>query len=133
MASKSVSRDSADAKFLFKGTVQKAKASLMAHVPKDDAVAVVHVDEIVHAPPALARTLGHLITVKFATGTKPKVGEQLMFHANGWLFGETIAVESLKQEKPPATKAMLAESAADPSRNLAHKELQERVSDADVV
>src|SRR5207247_10424813 len=98
----------------FRGTIQKTKASAMRHVPKADDIGIVHVDEIIYAPPTLAKTLGHLITVKFAAGTKPKAGEQLLLHANGWLIGETIAVESLKQEKPPATKAMLAESATDP-------------------
>lgn len=124
-----------DAKFLFKGTVEKLDASNLAQVPKNEPTAIVHVDEILQAPPVLAKTLGRQITVKLAKGTKPKVGEQVLFHANGWLFGDTVAVESVKQEKPPLTKTMLAERAAasDPARNLADRELQNRVADADLV
>ncbi len=122
-----------DAKILFKGTVQKLGASALAQVPKDEPTAVVHVDEILHAPPALARTLGKQITVKLAKGVKPKVGDQVLFHANSWLFGDSVAVESVKQETPAQAKTMLAEKVSDPTRNLANKELQKRVADADMV
>ena len=122
-----------DVKFLFKGTVQKLGASALAQVPKNEQTAIVRVDEILHAPPALAKTLGKQITVKLAKGNKPKGGEQVLFHANGWLFGDTVAVESLKQEKPAQAKTMLAERVSDPTRNLADRELQNRVADADMV
>jgi hypothetical protein len=121
------------AKFLFKGTVQKLNASTLAQVPRNEPTAIVHVDEILHAPPVLAKTLGKEITVKLAKGAKPRVGEQVLFHANGWLFGDSVAVESLKQEKPAQTKTMLAERASDPARNLANRELQDRVADAEMV
>jgi hypothetical protein len=122
-----------EAKFLFKGTVQKLGASTLAQVPKKEETAIVHVDEILHAPPALAKTLGKEITVKLAKGAKPKVGEQVLFHANGWLFGDTVAVESVKQEKPAQAQTMLAERVSDPVRNLKDQELQKRVADADMV
>lgn len=121
------------AKFLFKGTVQKLDASTLAQVPRDEPTAIVHVDEVLHAPPILAKTLGKEITVKLAKGARPKVGEQVLFHANGWLFGDSVAVESLKQEKPAATTTMLAERAPDAARSLANRELQDRVAAADLV
>jgi len=124
---------SGEAKFLFKGTIQKLGASTLAQVPKNEPTAIVHVDEVLHAPPALAKTLGKLITVKLAKGTKPKVGEQVLFHANGWLFGGSVAVESVKQEKPAVAKTMLAAQPSDPARNLADRELHNRVANADMV
>jgi hypothetical protein len=122
-----------EAKFIFKGTVQRLAASALTQVPKTEPTVIVHVDEILQAPPALAKTLGKQITVKLAKGTKPKVGEQVLFYANGWLFGDSVAVESVKQEKPAITKTMLAERVSDPVRNLANRELQNRVADADMV
>jgi hypothetical protein len=122
-----------DAKFVFKGTVMKPGASTLAQVPKGEPTAIVRVDEILQAPPALAKTLGKQITVKLVKGTKPKAGEEVLFYANSWLFGDTVAVESLKQEKPAPSKAMLAERMSDPARNLANRELQTRVSDASLV
>lgn len=122
-----------EAKFLFKGTVEKLGASTLAQVPKSEPTAIVHVDEILHAPSALAKTLGKQITVKLAPGAKPKVGEQVLFHANGWLFGDSVAVESVKQEKPAVARTMLAAQVSDPVRNLADRELQDRVADAEMV
>jgi hypothetical protein len=122
-----------NARFLFRGTIQKLNASLLAHVPKDVQTAIVHVDEIFQAPPAFAKTLGKQITVKLAAGAKPKTGEQLLFHANGWLFGDSVAVESLKQEKSAPGKTMLEEPASDPVRNFANRELERRVSGAAMV
>lgn len=133
MPGKNTNDVSDDAKFLFKGTVQKLGASALAQVPKDEPTAIVHVDEILHAPSALAKTLGKDITVKLAKGAKPKVGEQMLFHANSWLFGNSVAVESVKQEIPDQAKTMLAEKVSNPTRNLANKELQKRVADADMV
>jgi len=122
-----------DAKFLFKGTVQKLNASTMAHVPEKAQTAIVHVDEILHAPPALAKTLGKQITVKLAKGSKLKTGEQVLFYANGWLFGDSVAVESIKQERPAQAKTMLEQTVTDPVRNLAHRELESRLTDASMV
>jgi hypothetical protein len=122
-----------EAKFLFKGTVQKLGASTLAQVPKSEQTAIVHVDEIRQAPPALAKTLGKQITVKLAPGAKPKVGDQVFFHANGWLFGDSVAVESVKQEKPAVSGTMLAAQVSDPVRNLVDRELQDRVANSDMV
>jgi hypothetical protein len=134
MASKSNGKASTDdAKFLFKGTIQKLNASASAHVPRSEQVAIVRVDEIMHAPPALAKTLGKQITVKLVKGAKPKAGEQVLFHANGWLFGETVAVEAVKQEKPAEARTMLTERTADPTRNFKNRELEQRIADAEMV
>jgi hypothetical protein len=122
-----------EAKFIFKGTVEKLDASALAQIPRNEPTAIVHVDEILQAPPALAKTLGKEITVKLAKGTKPKVREQVLFYANGWLFGDTVAVESVKQEKPTPATTMLAGRVSDPVRNLTDRELQNRVADADMV
>ncbi len=122
-----------EAKFLFKGTVRKLGASALAQVPKSEETAIVRVDEVLHAPPALAKTVGKEITVKLAKGAKPKVGDQVLFHANGWLFGKTVAVESVKQEAPALAKAMMAGRTADPTRNLKDRELENRVASADMV
>ncbi len=123
----------ADAKFVFKGTIKKSNASNLEQVPRASDTAIVHVDEIVHAPAALAKTLGHLITVKLGAGARAKAGDQLLFHANGWLFGKTIAVESLKQEKSATAQTMLAAGPVDPVQALKNNELRQRVTDADVV
>lgn len=121
-----------EAKFLFIGTVKKLGASALAQVPKSEETAIVRVDQILHAPPALAKTVGKQITVKLAKGVKPKVGDEVLFHANGWVFGDTVAVESVKQEASAKAKASMG-STTDPTRNLKDRELENRVASADMV
>jgi hypothetical protein len=122
-----------DAKFIFKGTVQKPGASIMAQLSKSSETAIVRVDEILQAPAALAKTLGTQITVKLVKGSKLRTGEQVLFHANGWLFGDSVAVESVKQEKPSLSKTMLSEPTSDPTHSFANRELENRVADASMV
>jgi hypothetical protein len=133
MQARANAKDIENAKFLFKGTVQKLNASTLAHIPKNAQTAIVRVDEILHAPPALAKTLGKQITVKLIAGSKVKPNEHLLFHANGWLFGDSVAVEAVKQEKPQGTQTMLEERVSDPVRNLRERELANRVADAAMV
>lgn len=132
MADKTKADQVDEAKFLFIGTIKKLGASALAQVPKSAETAIVRVDEILHAPPTLAKTLGTQITVKLAKGVKPKVGDQVLFHAKGWVFGDTVAVESVKQDAPAKAKAMMG-STTDPTRNLKERELQNRVASADMV
>ena len=66
-------------------------------------------------------------------GSKVKPGEQVLFHANGWLFGDSVAVEAVKQEKPTGAQTMLQERVSDPVSNLGQRELANRVEDAAMV
>ena len=121
------------ASFIFKGTVQKLKATSMPGVPVNDRTAIVRVDEIVQAPEALSHYAGQEITVQMGGRKKVKKGQQAIFYANGWLFGDGVAVQSIDHhdvEKAPATFAL---AAGDPVKNLAKKKAQARLADADVV
>ena len=135
MARKSAKRAAQDAKFIFRGTIQKLKAATMAHVPADEDTVIVHVDEVLQAPPALSRTLGKAITVKMSGKSRFRAGQQLLFHANAWLFGEGVAVESVGEESvaPQSGLAVVAARGAAPTRNLAERETGERVQDADLI
>jgi hypothetical protein len=121
------------ARFIFKGTVRKLKATNMPGVPVNDRTALVRVDEIIHAPEALSHYAGQEITVQLGGRKKVKKGQQAIFYANGWLFGDSVAVQSIDHmdvEKAPAAFAL---AAGDPVKNLARKEAQVRLGDADVV
>src|SRR5947209_18759713 len=83
------------ASFIFKGTVQKLKAATMPSVPVSDRTAIVRVDHVIEAPRMLSGYEGRDITVQLSKGEKVKKGEQAVFYANGWLFGESVAVESV--------------------------------------
>lgn len=121
------------ARFIFKGTVQKLKATNMPGVPVNDRTAIVRVDEIIHAPEALSHYAGQEITVQVGGRKKVKKGQQAIFYANGWLFGDGVAVQSIDHEGVGKAPAAFALAAGDPVKNLAKKEAQARLADADVV
>jgi hypothetical protein len=54
------------ARFVFKGTVQKLKATTIPDIEDTSGTAIVRVDQIVHAPEALSQFGGHDITVQLS-------------------------------------------------------------------
>ena len=76
------------ARFVFKGTVQKLKAATMRDVKVDARTAIVRVDEIIHASEALSNYAGKNITVQLGGRKKVSKGQQAVFYTNAWLFGE---------------------------------------------
>src|SRR5689334_13238414 len=121
------------ARFIFKGTVQKLKATSMPGVPVNDRTAIVRVDEIIQAPEALSHYAGQEITVQLGGRKKVKKGQQSIFYANGWLFGDGVAVQSIDHHEVEKTPAALAMAVGDPVKNLTQKQAQAHLSDADVV
>jgi hypothetical protein len=121
------------ATFVFKGAIRKVRAATMRNLPVDERTAVVHVEQVLDAPPSLARYAGRNITVQLAPRGKAAVGQELIFHTAGWIFGDSVAVRAVKQE--PVTRAGAARlaRALDPTRERADREMRERVAAADLV
>src|SRR5688572_9637589 len=114
------------AKFIFRGTVQRLRASNMAAAPANLRTLVVRIEEIFTSPPVLTPFVGRDITVQFKSRPKLHVGESAIFHTNGWLFGETIAVRALAAGPVHRVRAVAsrrrarstASPTADPVQNL---------------
>jgi hypothetical protein len=144
------------ARFVFVGTIQKLHAANVAEVDDTKRTVIAHVEKVEKGPEAMAGFVGREITVKFAAGERVREGEQLRFFTNGWLFAETLAVESLGHETvapearraaaslaapPPsaarreaAAEAMVArEPASEPAARAKAAAIADRVADADVV
>jgi hypothetical protein len=122
-----------EARFVFKGTVQKLKAATMGGIPVDDRTAVVRVDEVIHAPEVLSHYAGQDITVMLAGKKKFKKGQQAVFYANGLVFGESVAVQALDHHDVGKTPAAMAVAGGDPVKNLAVRDIQARLTSADVI
>jgi len=123
------------ARFVFKGTVRRLKASTVRDVPASARTAVVRVDDIVYAPEALSDQLGHDITV-LSTGRKPlQVGQQAIFYVNSGIFGESVAVVSLDHRAAEGVPAAMTAAAVgvSPARQLANRDALARFQQADVV
>ena len=95
LASPLAERLAQKAKFVFKGVVRKVKASTMAELSADDATAVVNVQQILHAPPFLARFQGKDITVRIPAAKKLEPNQEAVFFANGLRVGDSVAVQAI--------------------------------------
>ncbi len=121
------------ARFVFKGTVKKLKAATMAEVPVTDRTVVVRVDEVVHAPETLSHYAGKDITVELGGRKKVAVGQEAVFFTNGWLFGKSVAVQSIAYHPVGKATADLRRVGGDPVRALADRDLQAHFESADLV
>lgn len=122
-----------EARFIFKGTVQKLKSATMREVQVDERTAVVRVDEVIQAPEALSHYAGQNITVQLAGKKKFKKGQQAVFYTNLLLFGDSVAVEAVDQHDLDKMPAALAAAGDDPIKNLAARDIQARFNTADVI
>jgi hypothetical protein len=129
------------ARFIFQGTIQQRGAATMADVPVSERTLIVRVDRILQAPQALGAYLGHEITVQLnSSRAKAEAGQTFTFYTNGWLFGESVAVQSVGQIPAPVADstgvralALVAEPGVSPQDTLKNRDLQDRLADADTV
>ena len=82
--------------FTFLGMVKELNAATMAEeVPVTESTAVVHVDQVLQAPPMLANRDGTDITVLLSDPEQVQEGQQATFFTTGWIYGEDIAVQEV--------------------------------------
>jgi len=125
--------DDARATFVFKGTVTRVKATTLAHLPANASTHVVRVDDIIEAPRALAQLSGHAITVRLGRSRRLTVGRTMIFHAHGWIFGDTVAVESVREEPVRGEHVAMLARGGDPVEHRRQRELRDRFAQAHVV
>jgi hypothetical protein len=119
----------ADAPFVFEGSVKSLSASNVAAIPPDDGTVIVQVDHLRHSPRALAGFAGREITVRLAPNEKLAAGDQAIFFAEGLVFGEQLAVQSLGHDPLIAVETRAALAGAGP----AVQKLRRRIDQADAV
>jgi hypothetical protein len=124
--------DSAPA-FVFRGTVKKIRSATMKEVPVSDRTAVVRVEQVIEAPRSFAHYEGQDITVELAGRKKVAAGDELIFHANSWMFGESVAVRAVTLERVAQTHAAMLQRGGDPTAHRASRRLEKHVNTADLV
>lgn len=129
------SEPSIDTTFLFKGTIRQIKAATMADVPVDKNTIVAIVDQVLEAPSNLAKMGGRRVTVQLSGRTKAAVGDEFVFHTHGWIFGPSVAVISVQEERVGEKKghAALLSRGGDPVTHRRNRRVKHRYSTADVV
>jgi hypothetical protein len=122
------------ARFVFQGTVKNVRATTLKSVPATARTIVTRVDRVIQSPETLSDYAGHDVTVQLAPGERVRPGQRLIFHTAGWIFGDSLAVQSLGHEE--ATTPRVAAAAAhpeDPVRSLQAREAMTQASRADLI
>jgi len=118
---------------VFKGAVKKLRSATMKEVPVGNRTAVVHVEQVIEAPKSFAHYEGQDITVELAGKKKVSAGDELIFHANSWIFGDSVAVRSVSQERVTKSHSALLTRGGDPTAHRKARQLKERVDTADLI
>lgn len=125
------------AEFIFIGTIQLKNSSTLTLLAGNvEDLAVVQVDEILQAPAIFQRLQQVQITVKMKHLADAKIGEQRVFFANGWLFGESLAVvevSSYRLEEREAAITKLRSQVEEVVQDTKEKALSKRLARASVV
>src|SRR5437867_10403651 len=83
---------------IFIGTVTQVGAVAVPEVPASDRTVVVHVEQVLEKPAAVALGAGDSVTVQTAQPGSLKPGSQATFYTTGWIFGQGVAVREVGHE-----------------------------------
>ena len=101
-----------EASFIFQGTVVATGAATLAMIDVKDLTAIVRVDRVLRAPEQMEHIAGREITVQLREPID--AGATAVFEAQGWLYGDSLAVvETGRQDAPDEEAAERA--AAEPA------------------
>jgi hypothetical protein len=126
----------------FIGTVQHLGAGTTTAVQIDERTAVVHVDQVLHAPDAFKTLDGQLITLQLASGSEiPEVGQSFTFFADGLAFAESVALQEVGRLPVETVEPQLAAAfeAGEPQpfarfqQQVHEEELRAHADEADAV
>jgi len=81
--------------FIFRGTVQKSGASNVKSLAASPSTDIVRVDEILKVPKEFLSLAGREVTVQMRSAGSLKEGQQAVFYAIGWLYGDNLAVKEI--------------------------------------
>jgi hypothetical protein len=122
------------ARFVFRGTVEAANASTMPQeLAPSNTTCIVHVDEVLQGPQSLAHAAGEQVTLLLSPGEAVANGDHAVFFTNPWLYGDTVAVQSLGHQPSPQTLAQMTRKEGDPARTLTERDRASRAATADII
>jgi len=100
---------------IFIGTVTQVGAVAVPEVPASDRTVVVHVDQVLEKPAAVALGAGDSVTVQTAQPGSLKPGSQATFYTTGWIYGQGVAVREVGHE-PGHSPVVVADQQAAVAR-----------------
>jgi hypothetical protein len=132
----SIKEMAAKSQMVLRGTVKVMNSTT---VTADDTsnLAVVRLDELVSGPPMMKAYVGKDITVRLVS-KDVKEGEERVFFANSWIFGDSVGVAEVSSFRQGATAAApgaqsLAQSVSEGRAAAVDQQLRARLDRADLV
>jgi hypothetical protein len=114
-----------DADFVFTGTVVQPRASTIGADDVTD-LAIVRVDQILFGGPVFAELAGSTVTVKLRNAADARTGQQRMYFANGWHWGEGVGVVEVSSVNAPEQSQLPAVRTAIEASRQEHTDQQIR-------
>jgi hypothetical protein len=88
--------------------VETTAKSTVAGVPVDERTVVVRVDRLLHSPPSIGIPPGSRVTIQLSPDLPAlAAGDSATFFADGWIYGDTLAVTEVGRA-PAAETASLS-------------------------
>ena len=119
--------------FIFSGTVTALGETNMAGVPLGEETAVVRVKSVVRGPALLKVYVGKDITVQVLDPHQLSVGQDLVFFANSWIYGQSIALREVGHWAITEDLTHLRQQIVEVEQQLADQKLQRFLADAALV
>lgn len=123
---------------VFVGTVERVGAASFPGVPVSPRTVVVRADAVLEKPPAVSLAQGDKVTVEVKDSALFRVGVQATFYADGWIFGEGVAVREIGHEftqvaMGTGTLGQRASEVSQTRKQLSDDDLRARIQAADMV
>src|SRR5262245_26979394 len=118
---------------VFRAKVTRIGASTMLELPPSDATIVASVEEVFQAPDVLRFLAGRSITVVVRNASPLHSGQEVLFLANGWLYGESIAVVEVGRELDQMDPKVLRRHVDAEAQIASDGALGERIANATLI
>lgn len=122
-----------ESRFIFNGTVQRLRAATMPAVPVTEGTAIVRVNQVFESPSVFSHLAGSDITVQLTQPARVRVGQQAIFFANGWLYGNSLAVVEVGRISARTDHEGLRKQITEANQKAADQNLQRRINVAQFV
>lgn len=115
--------------FIFAGTVQQLGATTIAGIPAERAV-VVRVNSPLQAPALLDAYVGRDVTVELRAPDELSVGDEAVFFAGSWIYGQSIALREIGHWLSRGDLDRIRRNIVEATERLVDEELRRRLADA---
>lgn len=127
-----VERLTRQSQFVFRGTIEKLEASTFPELHGHEPTAIVKVAEVLHAPSTLDDFTGREVTVLLNEPERVEPGQEAVFFATSWLYGESIAVVDVGRVSGAGVDTA-RKAVPEVIRRMDEERLQDRLARASLV